>query len=205
MKERRLLEFLKIHELTVDEFHVIHIIHYGSHPPDRLIRQTVAESQQWFGRLPPTNREQCEEAFGSLMSRGLLQVVDEREIEQIKEELVRDPAYGPLDDLPEAGEVDFTKRGARLWERIEREVFQRTDTYGGMCRLEESEGLYLHEYVGTTKEIVVGCVEQNEEGYVPSPYVGPVPVGRWRNRWWEDPHPQGYRITFSTPVGPLVE
>ncbi len=118
MKEPEILKFLRDNALTVPEFHILHTIHYGPHPAERLVRLTASESENWHGRLPAFPSE-CEEAMASPLFKDLLQVIDDSAITRIEADLFARPAHVLL-PLPQRGEIDFTQEGGELWRRFEK-------------------------------------------------------------------------------------
>ncbi len=196
MKAAVLLEFLRGNGLSVAEFHVLQAIHYGPQPSERLVRMATAESESWQGRLPCASRLECDQALASLLSKGLLQVVDGSVIIRIEAEIAADFSY-TLMGPPNPGEIDFTPEGGRLWQRLGSEAF---DSGGPACcgygEFNEETCTFRSEYLGATEQIVRDSVAKDLDGNASEILAieGPDPIGPWRDFWWDVVHQQGYRM-----------
>lgn len=60
------------------------------------------------------SRAEYQNAFVTLLDRNLIQVVDRRALILIRQHLTVMPAYGPISQVPEIGEITVTRKGARL-------------------------------------------------------------------------------------------
>ena len=155
VKESAILKFLRDNGLSVTEFHILNTVHYGPHTAAMLVRVAASESEQWPGRLPVASRSECEQMLTSLLSKGLLQVVDMSAIARIEANLVASPARS-LFGLPQPGEIDFTQEGGRLWQRLDSEVFDSRELAGwcGFGESIEGDGTFRSEYLGETEQVV---------------------------------------------------
>jgi hypothetical protein len=204
-KEARILAFLNDNSLNVDEFHVLHWVHYGASPRTRLLRFAVIGSRGWDG-LPSCSRNGCEKALGLLIDKGLLQLVDAAAIERMKAAVANQPAVVPFYALPDVGAIDFTQEGGSLWHRIDTEAFQSEDACFGEGEFIEDSGTFRSEFIGTSARVVSEAVEIDLKGKSSEQILsieGPFPTGAWKGYWWDVVHPTGFRIVVvesSTPV-----
>lgn len=164
MKTPALLGFLGDNALSAAEFHVLHAIHYGPQPAERLVVMAASESELRQGRLPCASRLECERALGSLLAKGLLEVVDAPVITRIEADLAANSAY-TLMGPPRAGEVDFTPEGGRLWRRFDSEVVESgRPAWCGYGELSEQTGVFRSEYLGATEQAVRDAVASDRDG-----------------------------------------
>lgn len=204
MKESEILRFLRDNGLSVTEFHILNTVHYGPHTAAELVRVAALESEHWFGRLPGASKSECEEALTSLLSKELLQVVDMSALARIEANLVANPARSPY-GLPQAGEVDFTPDGGRLWQKLDSEVFDSPELarWCGFGELNEEDGTFRSEYVGESEHVVRKSVASYLAGATSEVISinGPVPIGAWRGYCWDVIHQHGYRMVIIERPG----
>lgn len=208
VKESEILRFLRDNGLSVTEFHILNTVHYGPHPATRLVRVAASESEGWSGRLPRASQSQCKEALTSLLSKELLQVVDESAIGTIEANLAASPARSPY-GLPQTGDIDFTVDGGRLWQKLDSEVFES----GGVAQwcsfgeLNEADGTFRSEYLGQTEDVVRELFASDRVGNTSEviSIEGPVPIGAWRGYWWDVVHQHGYRMVVVERPAATIE
>jgi hypothetical protein len=208
MKASEILRFLGDNSLSVTEFHILNTVHYDPHTAGELVRVAASESEQWSGRLPGASRSECEEALTSLLSKGLLQVVDMSAIAEIEANLATSPARS-LFGLPQPGEIDFTQEGGRLWQRLDSEVFGARESAGwcGFGESNEEDGTFRSEYLGETVQVVRESIAShlvNNTSEIIS-IEGPAPIGTWRGHWWDVVHQYGYRMVVIERPAAKIE
>ncbi len=141
------------------------------------------------------NRLKGEVSFESLMERNLIQIVDETLIEKINQLLIRDPAHGPTNGLPEKGKVTFTELGRLLWRELRFATADRGIKHSGFINAMGATrngaemvvySLYLCQAIRYAKgnELRIGSINR---------------VGSWRTWWWEK-YPSGIMIECVDPT-----
>jgi hypothetical protein len=190
----KILAYLASQSLSVAEFNVIHFAHYASCPPRTMIRMAHAESKA--GRAWPTSSPRaCRDAVASLMTQGILQLIDDAALRRIEAKMIAEPAFGPVDGLPDFGDLDFTSEGGALWHRISRELFDRNDSdfWTGLGE-EDSMTLYACSESTLRQQIDHDSRFSGREIIAVSDIV---PIGPWRDRWWNAIMGQGFRATVT--------
>jgi hypothetical protein len=188
----KILAYLARESLTVGELNIISMTHYASLPPRSMIRMAHAESLDgpaW----PPSSRLACRDAIVSLMARGWLQIIDDAALRGIEAQMAFAPAFGPYDGLPEFGDLDFTNEGGSIWRRINRDLFGQ-DEAEHWTGLGDSESF---EYVATSESILRRLLddETRTSGREILSVSDIVPIGPWRDRWWDAIMVEGYRAS----------
>lgn len=194
LRREQILAYLARESLSVAEFNVIHFAHYASCPPATLIRFAHAESLG-HGAWPSSTQEACRYAVNSLMAKGLLQLIDDAALLRIEVEMIAEPAFGPISDLPRLGDLDFTKDGAALWRRILRDLLHQdpAEHCTGLGD-EDSEVFYATSEATLRRAIEFHLRVSGREILSVSETDT---IGPWRDRWWNVIMEQGFRATVT--------
>jgi hypothetical protein len=185
---QKLAAVLAEHGVTAPESALLCVLHYGmTAPPEDLPRRAAGENYSLGG---PNTVEECRAALDACLAKGWVQVIDEEALEAIRDELHREQVVGPIYRLPEVGDVDFTRRGADLWQRLRgapppdsrRTAFAYTDV------VHSKTTRYFRTRAAALRE-----VEEFYSGDDVVSLTGPSLIGRWRIQWWRL-FPEGYRI-----------
>jgi hypothetical protein len=190
----KILAYLARESLSIAEFNVIHFAHYASCPPVTMIRMAHAESlgsRVW----PTSSRRACRDAVASLMTKGLLQLIDDAALGRIEAEMIAEPAFGPIDGLPQLGDLDFTKEGATFWRQIRRELFEWDEAkhWTGLGDADSEEFFATSE--STLRRLIDD--EWRRSGREILSVSDIVEIGPWRDRWWDVIMHQGFRATVT--------
>jgi hypothetical protein len=194
----KILAYLASQSLSVAEFNVIHFAHYASCPPRMMIRMAHAESIGVPDFCPASSRADCRDAISCLMGKGLLQIIDDAALRRIDAKLTAEPAFGPIDGLPDLGDLDFTSEGGALWQRINRELFNGNDsdfwTGLGEADTEDTMTLYACSESTLRQQIDHDSRFSGREILAVSEIV---PIGPWRDRWWNAIMEQGFQAILT--------
>lgn len=103
--------------ISVAEFAILNHIHFGCHRPRHLLAKFAACPDYALGESISAN--DAARAVRSCFKRGLLRVISQRDLADLKRDLAEKECLGPIYDFPPVGGVDFTDRGAEVWLEIE--------------------------------------------------------------------------------------
>jgi hypothetical protein len=191
----KILAYLARESLSVAEFNVIHFAHYASCPPLTMIRMAHAESVGFPHSCPASSRVECRYAVSSLMEKGLLQIIDDAALRRIEAAMLAEPAFGPLDGLPDFGDLDFTSEGGALWRQINREVFE-SDEDNFWTGLGEDDSMTFYAASESTLRRLVADDPRHSGREILS-VSDIVAIGPWRDRWWNDIMERGFCATLA--------
>jgi hypothetical protein len=196
-----ILAYLASESLSIAEFNVIHFAHYASCPPVTMIRMSRAESLGGHRVWPASTPQSCRDAVASLMAKGSLQLIDDATLGRIEAEMIADPVFGPINGLPQVGDLDFTKEGAALWRQINRELFERDEAEHWTGLGEEGSVVYFATSESTLRRLIDD--DQRTSGREILSVSEFVSIGPWRDRWWDVIMRQGFRVTLT--YGPMID
>ena len=115
-RERRLFKTLAELGVTPDEDSLFTVIQYGIRVEPEVLPRIAAGECYRSG--DSVSEESCRAALAACLSKGWLQVLDDAALADIAARLHAGGVLGPVYDLPEVGQVDFTATGAGLWVHI---------------------------------------------------------------------------------------
>lgn len=180
-------------QLSSADFYVMSQLSH-CHMPER---QLISRAHRFSGRvdLGKCRREETASSVATLLRRKLVTIVTGRFLRTIARSLQESTDLGPIDELPAIGDVDFTYKGARVWESLEPSFRPSRDEaclLASVARLKSS----FVACIGTTWEYAHGLLivqRPSPAGRVSS--LSSVRVGAWRSRWWRTPYPEGVIVS----------
>ena len=187
--ERSLTKVLTELGVTRDEASLFIIINYGmAGDPEDLPRSAAGECYRYGDSV---TEESCRAALAACLAKGWLQVIDDAALADIAARLHAGGVLGPVYDLPEVGQVDFTATGAGLSRQIfdrdgPRPPFASTDV------VREKTARYFRSREVAASEAASFWVEYDDVVAVSVP----TPTGPWRAQWWRR-FPEGYRVDIE--------
>jgi hypothetical protein len=195
-RQRRLDQVLAELGLTHPDHALFITIHYGIHSsrerlPDLAKRKYNADGEDLV------TEEECRVALAGCLERGWLQVMTEQALAEITAELRRDGVIGPVYGLPPIGGVDFTRKGAELWLRLQQECQRSVWCVPSRPPFAYSD--VVHEKKAQYFQSRRAALESLEYARAEEDVVsvrGPTPTGPWRAQWWRR-FPEGYRIDIE--------
>jgi hypothetical protein len=188
-EDRHLLTVLAQYEVSLHEWVLLGVVWHSPKPYGRLPEIAASWAQEDFrGRV---RLVKLRRAMRACESKGWLRCVNRNVLREVRELLAAAPSIGPLGGLPRIGDVDFTRRGAKLTSRIVAKVYgarlNSSPVYEKGARAGQ-RWLYFKTLAAANK--AVKALRSSEgRGRV----FGPVPIGAWRVYWWEK-HRRGYKI-----------
>jgi hypothetical protein len=201
---QRLRHVLDCHDLTLAEWLLLTAVEDGwDGPATDPARRIAWEAHHQFGvRL---SEAECHAGLWACLRRGLLRIVDEQAVEEVRALLRNDPVVLPVPTRVERqpGEIDFTPDGADLYLRIAAEWLG--PDWEDALNVRNDYYWEVHHYC-EAEEGLQGLVEHAPRGYVVRASKL-APIGPWCVYWWER-FPAGYRleIQISEPlqVAPII-
>jgi hypothetical protein len=192
--EERLRHFLQHRNWTPSEFWVIDELGtVCSMPGPKLISRAVDSSHRCGSQWEISEREAH---FGllSLIASGYVQNVDSSVLAEINFHVAADPeAIGPVESLPQVGDVDLTVKGAHTYVLMCEEVFRLARQYARDYCVRELDASHI-EICATTMEVAAlaffESVFLRERVVSASDFQD---IGPWRSRWWKR-FDRGWRI-----------
>src|SRR4051794_17254089 len=94
---------------------LFHLIRHGPASPLYLPMNATSDH---YSMARPVTQEEAQVALTACLGKGWLQVIDDVALAKIAGELQEGRLLGPINGLPEVGDVDFTHAGAELWKRL---------------------------------------------------------------------------------------
>jgi hypothetical protein len=174
-------------ELTPAEAALFYRVHFSAWPASDL-PATAAKECYSGGRATTAD---CEAALADCLAKGWLQVIDEAALATIINDVRAAGLIGPLHDLPDLGDVDFTPAGAAIWlsECEPRDPGRSPFAYTLVVR--EKSSHYFR-----TKAAALATINQIQgwDGF--GSVSGPMKIGPWRAQWWRR-FLDGYRIDID--------
>lgn len=128
------------------------------------------------------------QALQSLKSRDFVQIITASELHRIQKCVSTDRSRGPFNILPQVGDLEFTLRGAILWQGLERCLW-------GLCNWtystdweDDLDGVCTRKILGTNCEAVLQMIDDirceiDETSIIQ--VTAPQPIGPWRFSWWQ--------------------
>src|SRR5262245_12903882 len=96
--------------ITPPEAALFNVIHYGMTAFPSAMPSIAARPN--YSLAAPVTETECQTALAACLSKGWLQVLDDRTLARIVDELREARFVGPIYGLPGVGCVDFTHLGA---------------------------------------------------------------------------------------------
>ncbi|VTS04856.1 hypothetical protein [Tuwongella immobilis] len=124
---------------------------------------------------------------GSLLERGLIQIIDQRAITEIQSLLLQQNCHGPIFGFPQTGCLDFTLSGAEQWRMAESS--NATPNPNWSVSTERHVKYYCMTLEATRR--LASVTDHSDQISV----CGRTPIGRWRLVTWED-YLHGYVMDF---------
>lgn len=103
--------------ISVAEYVILNHIHFGCHRPRHVLAKFAACPDYALGES--ISIKDAARAVRSCFKRGLLRVISQRDLADLKRDVAEKEYLGPIYDFPPVGGVDFTDRGAEVWLEIE--------------------------------------------------------------------------------------
>ncbi len=162
-------------------------IHFSAWPASDL---PATAAHEWYSGGRATTAD-CEAALAECLARGWLQVIDEAALAAILDDVRAAGLIGPLHDLPDLGDVDFTPVGAAIWlsECEPHDPNSPPFDYPIVVRAKSSH--YFR-----TKAAALATINEMQgwDGF--GSISGPFEIGPWRAQWWRR-FLDGYRIDIE--------
>lgn len=173
--------------VTRAELALFTALHYGFNiPPEHFPRRAVRE--HYNPVRDPLSEEDCRRALADAIAKGWLQILDEPALNRLAAELRDQGSLGPIyGGLPDAGSVDFTPTGAKLWFAY---WTTRHPNWPPSPYIEVvyEKTVYFHR----TAAAASAKLKQLNDDDAVATIRGPVPIGPWRAQWWRR-FDSGYR------------
>lgn len=179
--------------LRMPDWHVLRVAADYPQSPSDLIATCAGSVRAGSFVLDqlPSPRHSEEEYMSSLMQlteKRLVKVFDHADTDAIRNVLAVAPAHGPLEDVPEVGDVACTWAGNVIVCEIEKRGLPETppDTYlsiGG-----HGDYTIVSTSAEICRDLYMRLVCENEGIHIassPAAHVDPAPIGPWRRKWCE--------------------
>jgi hypothetical protein len=131
----------------------------------------------------------------SLLEKGILRDADGDFLRFIRDYLKEHPAIGPIDPLPELGQIDLTLEGASLWAAFENEFCGYGNDPPRPCAWRWDRTPTRLDIYGTTRNWALRFLRdcENFKEVCVIRAGRPTPVGAFHGRWWRS-YQSGWRI-----------
>lgn len=152
----------------------------------RIIKAIAREVND--GKSQAQAQQTSGQALESLKSNDLVQVMTASELNKIRKGISTDQCLGPFNILPQEGDLDFTPRGAVVWEGLERHIWGLCEWTYSTSWEDDRDGARTRTVVGTSREAVLQMVDDNKAEIDESAIIqitAPQPIGPWRFSWWQ--------------------
>ena len=194
-KKARLLTFMHTERVNPHDYWLLEEIGLCSHMPrTEALRRSVNSSETFEDPSLRLCEQEAEVELAALLDRRLLMLVDERALRGIRHYLARDESSeGPACGLPAVGDIDFTPRGADLYMRMHRDVFDVSLEKTQTACLDEIDAKHIQVY-GTVRAVVAELFYDSIFRFYD--WVGAndiLQIRSWRDRWWRK-FPRGWRL-----------
>jgi hypothetical protein len=162
-------------------------IHFSAWPASDL---PATAAHEWYSGGRATTAD-CEAALPGCLARGWLQVIDEAALATIINDVRAAGLIGPLHDLPDLGDVDFTPVGAAIWLSECEPRDPRSPPFACTIVVHEKSSHYFR-----TKAAALATINEIQGWDGIGSISGPFEIGPWRAQWWRR-FLDGYRIDME--------
>jgi hypothetical protein len=178
--------------ITVPEWTLLNIVHYGMHCPPSDLPEHGTSVDYSLGQQ--NTLADCQAALDACLAKGWLQIINEVVLKGITDNIREERTLGPIYGLPPNGCVDFTRAGADVWRRF------LDRARAGLKQPEFAYTDVVHTKVARLcptlrAALAVAEEELNWAGIhtVSEPFL----IGPWRLQWWRR-FPAGYRVDVES-------
>jgi hypothetical protein len=174
------------------EFSVLEALRYSSSDAPYLLRDVVSACEH-------RSDKECGSAIESCVEKGLIQTVDDVVLLNLFNIVRARSSIGPISGFPRCGTLDYTPRGATVYQNLWRGLYDielkylphLRDTQCYSCITRETET----HYFGSSKGALAFASGLDLVGETISSVRIEESVP-WRRHWWEL-IPEGYKVTVE--------
>lgn len=199
LNEQQLAAVLDQYELSLAEFSAMELLWHSTSGLAVALREVTGWSRFFYdperGRLSESmlvTRDDAIEAFRLLHRRRWIYRLTKEHVPFLPtryfgEQSTRSPYVG----CGAAGEMEFTRRGARVILDIARRVFAWDPRTSWLVIRHDVDATCYDLYTNDVARIAVGSLDFMDDGWEAE--GPPIVVGPWRERWWKE-YPSGWRL-----------
>ncbi len=190
----RHLRVLQRNALSLAEWYVLSLIGMWPMPSDKVVQ--FAASHGEGDPRGGVSRSDCARALKSCIDKRNLRVVDSRYRSRLKS-LVPTTSLGPIYGYPNLGDIDFTVSGARLFKRVNRQLYGRQSAPSTMFEQVSTNAKRLFfPYKNDALQVMASLGKTTSSAH----RVKIRRIGSWCVYWWRR-YRTGFCIIVSNTKG----
>jgi hypothetical protein len=174
------LSILRDCGISLAEWYVLSLIGRWPIPYGHVSKTAASHSEQ--DARGSVGQEDCEKALTACFTRNLLRIIEDTSLAEIRSYVREQKLLGPVYGYPVIADVDFTSRGAILYQDLCRQLFGKNWGSSHAYRVGLANG--VSRYYFQRKKPALNAMRGLNAGTITQFSTSLVSIGPWCVYWW---------------------